>query len=153
MKALNKTMLIGNVGDGIELRHMPNGTPVVNVNLATDESYKDRATGQLVPATEWHRVVIFGKRAEVAHQYLRKGSRIYIEGKNKTRRWEDQAGVLRFTTEVVVGIDGEMIMLDRPPQKDERPTGGGNPQSAQGEQACYDNLPPGYEWDGDIPCA
>ena len=91
-RGVNKVILIGNLGQDPETRYTPNGNAVVNLNLATDESYKDRQTGQLVPKTEWHRIVMFGKIAEVAGQYLRKGSKVYIEGKLQTRKWQGQDG-------------------------------------------------------------
>ncbi|MFE8072934.1 single-stranded DNA-binding protein [Marinobacteraceae bacterium S3BR75-40.1] len=111
-RGINKVILIGNLGQDPELRYTPNGTAVTNLNLATDESYKDRQTGQLVPRTEWHRVVMFGKVAEVAGQYLRKGSKVYVEGRLQTRKWQGQDGQDRYTTEIVVDINGQMQMLD-----------------------------------------
>ena len=108
-RGVNKVILIGNLGQDPDTRYTPNGNAVVNLNLATDESYKDRQTGQLVPKTEWHRVVMFGKIAEVAGQYLRKGSKVYVEGSLRTRKWQDQSGQDRFTTEIVAQ---EMQMLD-----------------------------------------
>lgn len=110
---VNSVTLIGNLGQDPETRYTPNGNAVTSVNLATDESYKDRQTGQMVPRTEWHRVVIFGKRAEAAGQYLRKGSKVYFRGRNQTRKWQDQSGQDRFTTEVVIDMNGEMQFLDR----------------------------------------
>ena len=111
-RGVNKVILIGNLGQDPDTRYTPNGNAVVNLNLATDESYKDRQTGQLVPKTEWHRVVMFGKIAEVAGQYLRKGSKVYIEGKLQTRKWQNKEGQDVYTTEVVVDINGQMQMLD-----------------------------------------
>ena len=111
-RGVNKVILIGNLGQDPETRYTPNGNAVVNLNLATDESYKDRQTGQMVPRTEWHRVVLFGKVAEVAGQYLRKGSKVYIEGRLQTRKWQGQDGQDRYTTEVVVDMNGQMQMLD-----------------------------------------
>ena len=111
-RGINKVILIGNLGQDPDTRYTANGNAVVNLNLATDESYKDRQTGQMVPKTEWHRIVLFGKVAEVAGQYLRKGSKVYIEGKLQTRKWQGQDGNDRYTTEVVVDIAGQMQMLD-----------------------------------------
>ena len=111
-RGVNKVILIGNLGVDPEVRHTANGNAVTNLSLATDESYKDRNTGQMVPKTEWHRIVMFGKIAEVAGQYLRKGSKVYIEGKLQTRKWQDQSGQDRYTTEIVVDINGQMQMLD-----------------------------------------
>ncbi|KXS54668.1 MAG: single-strand DNA-binding protein [Marinobacter sp. T13-3] len=125
-RGVNKVFLVGNLGHDPEPRQTNNGKTVVNLNLATDESYKDRQTGQLVPKTEWHRVVMFGRLAEVAGQYLQKGSKIYIEGKLQTNKWEDQDGQTRYTTEVLVDINGQMQMLDS-----RRPSDGtGNTASA-----------------------
>lgn len=125
-RGVNKVILIGNLGQDPETRYTPNGNAVVNLNMATDESYKDRQTGQLVPKTEWHRIVMFGKIAEVAGQYLRKGSKVYIEGKLQTRKWQGQDGQDRYTTEVVVDINGQMQMLDSRGSGD----GGGASQGA-----------------------
>ncbi|AOY88889.1 single-stranded DNA-binding protein [Marinobacter salinus] len=111
-RGVNKVILIGNLGQDPDTRYTPNGNAVVNLNLATDESYKDRQTGQMVPKTEWHRIVLFGKVAEVAGQYLRKGSKVYIEGKLQTRKWQNKEGQDVYTTEVVVDINGQMQMLD-----------------------------------------
>ncbi|MCG2579713.1 MAG: single-stranded DNA-binding protein [Marinobacter sp.] len=139
-RGVNKVILIGNLGQDPETRYTPNGNAVVNLNLATDESYKDRQTGQMVPKTEWHRIVMFGKIAEVAGQYLRKGSKVYIEGKLQTRKWQGQDGQDRYTTEVVVDINGQMQMLDS------RGGEGGMSQGApagrpQQQQSSY-NAPP-----------
>ena len=112
-RGVNKVILIGNLGQDPETRYTPNGNAVVNLNLATDESYKDRQTGQMVPRTEWHRVVLFGKVAEVAGQYLRKGSKVYVEGQLETRKWQDQSGQDRYTTEIVLRpYRGELTLLD-----------------------------------------
>ncbi|SOB76727.1 single-strand binding protein [Marinobacter sp. LV10R510-11A] len=111
-RGVNKVILIGNLGQDPDTRYTPNGNAVVNLNIATDESYKDRQTGQLVPKTEWHRIVMFGKIAEVAGQYLRKGSKVYIEGKLQTRKWQNKEGQNVYSTEVVVDINGQMQMLD-----------------------------------------
>ena len=109
--SISKTILIGNLGQDPEVRFMPNGNAVCNFSLATTEKWKDKTTGQPVEKTEWHRVSIFGKLAEIAGQYLRKGSKIYIEGRNQTREWEKD-GVKRYTTEVIVDMRGAMQMLD-----------------------------------------
>lgn len=111
-RGVNKVILIGNLGQNPDTRYTPNGNAVVNLSIATDESYKDRQTGQLVPKTEWHRIVMFGKIAEIAGQYLRKGSKVYIEGKLQTRKWQNKEGQDVYTTEVVVDINGQMQMLD-----------------------------------------
>lgn len=110
-RGINKVILIGNLGADPETRYMPSGNAVCNVTLATTDSWKDRNTGQQQERTEWHRVVFFGRLAEIAGQYLRKGSKVYIEGRLQTREWEKD-GVKRYTTEVVVDMGGQMQMLD-----------------------------------------
>lgn len=127
-RGVNKVILIGNLGQDPEQRAMPNGNAVTNLSLATDESYKDRQTGQMVPKTEWHRIVMFGKLAEIAGQYLRKGSKAYIEGKLQTRKWQNKEGQDVYTTEVVVDINGQMQMLDS------KPDGGQQGQQSQPQQ-------------------
>ena len=130
-RGVNKVILIGNLGADPETRYTANGNPVTNLRLATDESYKDRNTGQMVPRTEWHRIVMFGKIAEVAGQYLRKGSKVYIEGRLQTNKWQDQSGQDRYTTEIIVDINGQMQMLDSR-GGDNAGMGGGPPGAAQG---------------------
>ncbi len=112
--SVNKVILVGNLGRDPETRRMPNGDPVVNLNLATSESWKDKASGERKEKTEWHRVTIYNENlARVAEQYLRKGSKVYIEGALQTRKWTDQQGVEKYTTEVVLQrFRGEMTILD-----------------------------------------
>lgn len=110
-RGVNKVILVGNLGQDPEVRYMPNGGAVANITLTTSESWRDKATGEQKEKTEWHRVVLFGKLAEVAGEYLRKGSQVYIEGALQTRKWTDQAGVEKYTTEVVVNVGGTMQML------------------------------------------
>ena len=111
-RGINKVILVGNLGQDPEVRYMPNGNGVANITLATSDSYKDKNTGQVVDKTEWHRVVFFGKLAEIVGEYCRKGSQIYIEGKLQTRKWTDQQGQEKYTTEIVVdGFTGQMQML------------------------------------------
>lgn len=111
-RGVNKVILVGNCGQDPEVRYMPNGNAVANVTLATSENYKDKNTGQAVEKTEWHRVVLFGKLAEITGEYVRKGSQIYVEGKLQTRKWTDQQGQEKYTTEIVVdGFTGQMQML------------------------------------------
>ncbi len=112
-RGVNKVILIGNLGNDPDVRFTPNGSAVANLSLATSESWKDRNTGQQQEKTEWHRVVVFGKLAEIVQQYLRKGSKVYIEGKLQTRKWQGQDGQDRYTTEIVVdGFSGQLQMLD-----------------------------------------
>jgi single-strand DNA-binding protein len=112
--SVNKVILIGNLGRDPEVRSTQDGMKIVQLSLATSESWKDRASGERRERTEWHRVVIFNERlAEVAEQYLRKGSKIYVEGQLQTRKWQDKEGQDRYTTEVVLGrFRGELTMLD-----------------------------------------
>jgi len=99
--SVNKVILIGNLGVDPEVRAMPDGNSVANISIATTESWKDRNTGEVQERTEWHRVVMFRKLAEITQQYLRKGAKVFIEGKLKTRKWQDQNGQDRYTTEIV----------------------------------------------------
>ncbi len=111
-RGINKVILIGNLGQDPEVRYMPSGGAVTNITLATSETWKDKQTGEPKERTEWHRVVFMGKLAEVAGEYLKKGSQVYVEGKLQTRKWQDQSGQERYTTEVLVdGFSGVMQML------------------------------------------
>lgn len=110
-RGINKVILVGNLGQDPEIRYMPDGGAVANITLATSEFWRDKQTGEQKEKTEWHRVVLFGKPAEVAGEYLRKGVLIYIEGRLQTRSWEDNAGVKRYTSEIVVNQNGTMQML------------------------------------------
>lgn len=108
-RGINKVILIGNLGNDPDQKSMPNGNAVTNITVATSESWKDKQTGQQQERTEWHRVVFFNRLAEIAGQYLNKGSKVYIEGSLRTRKWQDQNGGDRYTTEIVAN---EMQMLD-----------------------------------------
>lgn len=108
-RGVNKVILIGNCGQDPETKFMPSGGAVTNISLATSESWKDKQTGQPQERTEWHRVVFFNRLAEIAGEYIRKGSKVYIEGSLRTRKWQDQAGQDRYTTEIVAN---EMQLLD-----------------------------------------
>ena len=110
-RSVNKVTLIGTVGRDPESRFSPGGSAVANFSMATNESYNDKNTGQRVEQTEWHRIVAFGKLAEIIQQYVKKGSKLYIEGKLKTNEWEKD-GIKRYSTDIVVN---EMVMLDRAP--------------------------------------
>lgn len=107
-RGVNKVILVGNLGNDPDVRYMPNGNAVANVSLATSDSWKDKNTGEQQERTEWHRVVFFNRLAEIVEQYVKKGSKIYVEGRLQTRSWE-QDGVKRYTTEIVAS---EMQMLD-----------------------------------------
>ena len=108
-RGVNKVILVGNLGQKPDMKYTQNNTAVANLSLATSESWKDKDSGDLKTKTEWHRVVYFGKLAEIAEQYLDKGSKVYVEGKLQTRKWQDQAGNDRYTTEV---LGQELTMLD-----------------------------------------
>jgi single-strand DNA-binding protein len=179
-RGVNKVILVGNLGQDPEVRYMPNGGAVANITLATSESWRDKQTGETKEKTEWHRVVLFGKLAEVAGEYLRKGSQVYIEGALQTRKWTDQAGVEKYTTEVVVNVGGTMQMLggrqgggagaapaggggqgnNNGWGQPQQPQGGSNnqfsggqqsrPQQPQQNNAPANNEPP-MDFDDDIP--
>ncbi|AIE03863.1 TPA: single-stranded DNA-binding protein [Klebsiella pneumoniae] len=110
-RGVNKVILVGYLGQEPDVRYMPNGGAVANLTLATSETWRDKQTGEMRENTEWHRVVMFGKLAEVAGEYLRKGAQVYIEGQLRTRNWQDDAGVTRYVTEVLVGQNGTLQML------------------------------------------
>ncbi|QIU89433.1 single-stranded DNA-binding protein SSB1 [Yokenella regensburgei] len=162
-KGVNKVILVGNLGQDPEVRYLPNGGAVCSITLATSESWRDKATGELKEQTEWHRVVLFGKLAEVAGEYLRKGSQVYIEGQLRTRKWTDQSGQEKYTTEIVVNVGGTMQMLGGR-QQGGAPAGGGQHQggnqfsgSAQSRPQQRSSLAPSNEppmdFDDDIPFA
>lgn len=112
-RGVNKVIILGNLGQDPEVRFMPSGGAVANITIATSESWKDKQTGEPREKTEWHKVALFGKLAEVAGEYLKKGSKVYIEGQLQTRKWQNQQGQDQYTTEVVVqGFNGVMQMLD-----------------------------------------
>ncbi|EBH4484936.1 single-stranded DNA-binding protein SSB2 [Salmonella enterica] len=127
-RGVNKVILVGNLGQDPEVRYMPNGGAVANLTLATSETWRDKADGEMREHTEWHRVVVFGKLAEIASEYLRKGAQVYIEGQLRTRKWTDQSGQDKYTTEVIVGQNGTMQMLGR---RDSQPQQGGQQFSGQ----------------------
>ena len=115
MASVNKIILVGNLGADPETRFMPNGDAVCNIRLATSESWKDKASGEKKEITEWHRVVLYRKLGEIAGQYLKKGSAVYIEGRIRTRKWQDKEGQERYTTEIEAN---EMQMLGGKPAGD-----------------------------------
>lgn len=164
-RGINKVILIGNVGGDPETRFLPNGNAVTNLTLATSDSWRDKQTGQMQERTEWHRVTFFGKIAEIAGQYLRKGSKIYIEGRLQTREWEKD-GVKRYTTEIIVDIGGTMQMLDsrgdneggsrsasapRPPQQAQQTQQAQQPRPAPSVQHDAQPAPDYDSFDDDIP--
>ncbi|ENM3903365.1 single-stranded DNA-binding protein [Vibrio cholerae] len=130
--SVNKVILIGNLGQDPEVRYMPSGGAVANITIATSETWRDKATGEQKEKTEWHRVTLYGKLAEVAGEYLRKGSQVYIEGQLQTRKWQDQNGQDRYSTDIVVqGYNGIMQMLGGRTQQGGMPAQGGMNAPAQ----------------------
>ena len=114
-RGINKVIVVGNLGADPDTRYMPSGGAVTNLSIATSESWKDKQTGEQKERTEWHKVAMFGRLAEIAAEYLRKGSQVYIEGKLRTRKWQDRDGNDRYTTEVVIQrFRGDLTFLDRP---------------------------------------
>lgn len=129
MRGVNKVILVGTLGRDPEMKYAANGNAIANLSIATSENWTDKTSGQKQEKTEWHRVVIFGKLAEIAGQYLTKGSQVYLEGKLQTRKWQDQnSGQDRYSTEVVIDFNGQMQML-----------GGGNRQG----DAAFGQAPAG----------
>lgn len=110
-RGVNKVILIGYLGQDPDVRYMTNGSAVANINIATSENWKDKNTGEIREKTEWHKVVLFGKLAEITGEYLKKGSQVYIEGSLQTRKWKDQNNLDRYVTEIIVNINGSMQML------------------------------------------
>ena len=133
--SVNKVILVGNLGKDPEVRRTTSGDPVVNLSLATSESWRDKSSGERKEKTEWHRVVIFNKNlAEVAEKYLRKGSKVYVEGQLQTRKWTDKDGAERYSTEVVLqNFRGELTMLDGRNGGGEGGGGGSGGRSGAGE--------------------
>ena len=158
-RGVNKVILVGNLGQDPETRYMPSGGAVTNISIATSESWKDKQTGEPQERTEWHRVALFNRLAEIAGEYLRKGSKVYIEGSLRTRKWQDQNGQDRYTTEIIAN---ELQMLNSrgqqgdnnyspPPKNNNQNTGQNNSnynnanQNAAPQEAAMDSF------DDDIP--
>ena len=152
-RGINKVILIGNLGQDPEVKYMPQGDAVCNITVATSDSWKDKNTGEQREKTEWHRVVFFRRLAEIAGEYLKKGSKVYIEGKLQTRKWQDQSGSDRYTTEIVAN---EMQMLD---SRAGGGGGGGNfdqsarqaPAQSSGQQPAAAPAGGMADFDDDIP--
>jgi len=148
-RGINKVIIVGNVGGDPETRYMPSGSAVTNLTVATNESWKDKQSGEQKERTEWHRVAMFNRLAEIAAEYLRKGSQVYIEGKLRTRKWQDKSGNDRYTTEIIAD---EMQMLggrggsgggnfgDRAPSGGGQ-QGGGNAPPQPGPDDFDDDIP------------
>jgi len=151
-RGINKVILIGNLGADPETRYMPSGGAVTNLRLATSENWKDKNTGEMQERTEWHRVVLFGKLAEIAAEYVRKGSKVYIEGRLQTRKWQDKEGRDTYSTEIVAN---DMQMLDSrgggaPPGTSEGGGGYGAPRAGGGSAPSQPG-PDSGGWDDDVP--
>lgn len=147
-RGINKVIILGALGQDPEVKYMPSGGAVCNLSLATSDQWNDKVTGEKKEQTEWHRVVIFGKLAEVAGEYLRKGSQVYVEGKLRTRKWTDQSGVEKYTTEIVLQpMNGVMQMIGG------KSSDNGGQQSQQRKQPSNIQKPPTNEppMDDDIP--
>ena len=158
MASVNKVILVGNLGKDPESRYMPNGDAVVNITVATTDNWKDKTTGDKKEQTEWHRVVFFRKLAEIAGQYLKKGSQVYIEGSLKTRKWQDKEGQDRYTTEIVADsmqmLGSRQGMSDAPPRESSGYSGGGNNSNAGGRSAPAQPAPAATnfnDFEDDIP--
>ncbi len=148
-RGINKVILIGNLGNDPEVRYMPNGGAVANITVATSEQWKDKQSGELQERTEWHRVVLYRRLAEIAGEYLRKGSKVYIEGRLQTRKWQDQNGNDRYTTEIIAN---DMQMLDS--RGSGGSTGFGQQPPAQeggAKPAAQSSAGPLDDFDDDIP--
>lgn len=141
-RGINKVILVGNLGADPETRYMPSGSAVTNLSIATSESWKDKQSGEQKERTEWHKVAMFNRLAEIAAEYLRKGSQVYIEGKLRTRKWQDRDGNDRWTTEVIAD---EMQMLGG------RGGGGSAPMSSGQGSSSAPPQPPADDFDDDIP--
>jgi len=152
-RGVNKVILVGNLGNDPEVKYMPSGNAVANVSLATTESWKDKSSGERQEKTEWHRVTFYGKLAEIAGEYLKKGSQIYVEGRLQTRKWQGQDGQDRYTTEIIAsdmqmlggrgGSGGTGGFDDAPSQS--RQGGGGGRQEAPARSSMPD------DFDDEIP--
>ena len=152
-RGINKVILVGNLGQDPETRYMPSGGAVTNITLATNESWKDKQTGEQKDRTEWHKVAMFNRLAEIAAEYLRKGSQVYVEGKLRTRKWQDRDGNDRYTTEVIAdemqmlgGRGGGGGSFSSGGGSNGGSSGGSNAPSGGGQSA-----PPADDFDDDIP--
>jgi single-strand DNA-binding protein len=143
-RGINKVIIVGNLGQDPETRYMPSGSAVTNMTVATNETWKDKQTGEQKDRTEWHRVAMFGRLAEIAAEYLKKGSQVYIEGKLRTRKWQDKSGADRYTTEIIAD---EMQMLGGGRSGGGAPSMGGSSSSPSGPAPA----PSGDDFDDDIP--
>ncbi len=149
-RGVNKVLLIGNLGADPEVRYTPNGSAVANITLATSMTWRDKQTGELQERTEWHRTVFFNRLAEIVGEYLKKGSKVYIEGSLRTRKWQDKNGIDRYTTEIIAN---EMHMLDSKGGSSHQGEHSGNFGASQSssEQSATATMPDAPDFDDDIP--
>ena len=156
MASVNKVIIVGNLGRDPETRYMPSGDAMTNIAVATTDKWKDKATGEQKEATEWHRIAFFGKLAEIAGQYLKKGSQVYIEGKLRTRKWTDKDGIEKYSTEIIAdtmqmlgsrqGMGGGSASMDDPAY-----VSGPAKNSSTGTRAPAKQAPSMSDMDDDIP--
>ena len=166
MAGVNKVIIVGHLGNDPEIRTMPNGDAVANISVATSESWNDRNTGERREVTEWHRIVFYRRQAEICGEYLRKGSQVYVEGRLKTRKWQDQNGQDRYTTEIqgdvmqmlgarnqAAGYPSDMGAAPQPSYQARQTNNGGSYQSSRPaqQQAAPQAEPPMDGFDDDIP--
>ena len=157
--SVNKVILVGNLGADPEVRHTQDGRPIVNLRLATSETWRDKGSGERRERTEWHRVVIFNENlAKIAEQYLKKGSKVYLEGQLQTRKWQDQSGQDRYSTEVVLQVfNSKLVLLDRAGDRtggelgsDQDDFGASSPSTRERKPAMAGTSKRG-DWDDEIP--
>lgn len=145
-RGINKVIIVGNVGVEPEVRTFENGKLVANLTVVTSESWRDKNTGETKEVSDWHKVVVYGSAAKIVKDYVRKGTQIYLEGKLKTRKWEDQSGKTNYTTEIQVdSVDGRLQMLGAPPQNksgSSAPQNSAAPTNNNPPLGDYSNLPP-----------
>jgi single-strand DNA-binding protein len=155
-RGVNKVIIVGNLGNDPDVRFMPNGNAVANFSVATSETWKDKQTGEQKEKTEWHRIVIYQRLAEIAGKYLKKGSKVYLEGKLQTRKWQNQQGQDQYTTEIVVNemqmLDGRNSNAQNMPQQAQQASQAPQAQQAQqAQQASQAPQEPDIDFDDDIP--
>ncbi|EPX1599026.1 single-stranded DNA-binding protein [Salmonella enterica subsp. enterica serovar Eko] len=151
-RGVNKVIILGRVGQDPEVRYSPSGTAFANLTVATSEQWRDKQTGEQKEQTEWHRVAVVGKLAEVVGQYVKKGDQVYFEGMLRTRKWQDQTGQDRYTTEINVGINGVMQMLGGTGDSKQQAADRQSQKPQQQSSPTQHNEPP-MDFDDDIPFA
>jgi single-strand DNA-binding protein len=149
MASVNKVILVGNLGADPETRYMPSGDAITNIRIATTDRWKDKASGEMKEATEWHRIAFFGRLAEIAGQYLKKGSQVYVEGRIRTRKWQDKDGQDRYSTEIVA--DAMQLLGKREGMGDAPPRESSEPAPAQAKPAAKKPATSLADMDDDIP--